>query len=165
MKVFVSFKFFFLAEVLGVLFFLKILTLFLVGTVLAAGDNKDGTKAKRAYSLGYGYEPYTAYYEHAPVASAVVAHAPVAEVHHAPVVAHAPIVAPAFPAVAPLSKITSSIVSTNVHHYPASYYAPPAPIISAAPYYPAPAYTASSFASYVAPAYAHSPLVTEFHRR
>lgn len=175
----------------------------LVGSVVAAGDNKDGAKSKRAYSLGYSFAPYTTYYEHdvinhAPIAPTVVAHAPVAEIHHAPaVVAHAPLIS----AVAPVSKVTSSIVSTNVHHYPASYYAPSSPIISSAPYYHAPAYTASSYvapaytassyvapaysassyvapaysassyvapaytASYAAPAYAHSPLVTEFHRR
>lgn len=136
----------------------------LVGSVLAAGDTKEGdnkAKAKRDYSLGYGYAPYTSFYDHAPIASAF------AEVHHAPVVAHAPVVS----AVAPLAKVTSSIVSTNVHHYPAAYYSPAAPIISSAPLYHAPTYAASSYvapaytASYVAPAYAHSPFVTEFHRR
>ena len=151
----------------------------LVVSVFAGGDNKDGAKSKRAYSLGYGYEPYTTYYEHdvinhAPIAPAVVAHAPITEVHHAPaVISHAPVVshAPVISAVAPLSRITSSVVSTNIQHYPASYYAPSAPLISSVPYYHAPAYTASSYiapaytASYVAPAYAHSPLVTEFHRR
>lgn len=157
----------------------------LFGTVLAASDNKDGVKTKRAYSLGYGYAPYPTYYEHdfinhVPIAPTVVAHDPVTEFHHAPtvvahspVIAHAPLVthAPVISAVAPVSKITSSVISTNVHHYPGSFYAPPARIIASAPYYHAPAYAASSYtapsytASYVAPAYAHSPLVAEFHRR
>lgn len=141
----------------------------LIGTVLAAGDNKDSQKSKRAYSLGYGYEPY--YYNHdvinhAPIASAaVVHHAPIAAVHHAPVVAASPYIAspyvahaPVVSAIhAPVAKVTSSVVSTNVHHYPSSYVASHAPIVASAPYYHAPAV--------VAPAYAHAPLYTEFHRR
>jgi hypothetical protein len=139
--------------------------LFLVGTVLAAGDNKDSAKSKRAYSLGYGYDPL--YYDHdvyhhAPVAAAIHApvtayHAPLTAAYHAPVVAHAPVVSAV---AAPLAKVTSSVVSTNVHHYPStysSYYHAPAPYVSAASYYHAPA-------AVVAPTY-HSPLLSEFHRR
>lgn len=155
----------------------------LVASVLAGGDSKDGAKSKRAYSLGYGYQPY--YYDHdvinhppivhhAPVATvhhapvATVHHAPVATVHHAPVAAtvpvvHAPVVAhtPVVSAIAPVSKVTSSVVSTNVHHYPnyhTSYFAPHAPFISSASYYQAPAVGYHA----VAPAY-HSPLYSEFH--
>lgn len=178
--------------------FFKILSLLFVGSVIAAGDSKESAKAKRAYSLGYGYAPYTSYYDHdliahAPVAAVSAVHAPVtaavssvSTVHHAPV-AHAPYVAPytapfaaavaykapiaaayhapfataayAAPvaayhapvvAHAPLAKVTSSVYSSNIHHYPSSYVAP------AAAYYSAPAAVAT---------YAHSPLLTEFHRR
>lgn len=167
------------------------MSLLFVGSVLAAGDNKDNkdsTKSKRAYSLGYGYEPY--YYDHdvvdhapivahAPVASAVVAHAPVASLHPAPITAvhHAPFASAVVshaPVVTPLAKVTSSVVSTNVHHYPSyssysyptyqsSYVASHAPIISSAYHAPASFYHAPS--AVVAPTYAHSPLYSEFHRR
>lgn len=166
-----------------------------MGTVvLAASDNKESAKSKRAYSLGYGYAPYTNLYDHdlyahAPVASVstvhhaaapVVAHtpyishapyispvaaysapyaatysapitaayaAPVAAVHHAPIVAHAP-----------LAKVTSSVYSSNIQHYPSSYYSASAPYYASAPY---------SAPYYAAPAavVAHAPLLTEFHRR
>lgn len=148
----------------------------LASTVLAGGDIKEAAKSKRAYSLGYGYSPYT-YFDHdvldpAPVAAvhhapiAAAYHAPVAA-YHAPIVSHAPIVAaPVISAVAPVSRVTSSVVSTNVHHYPASYYAPPARYVSSAPYYSA--YHAP--AALVAPAYAPSPyapsaLLAAYHRR
>lgn len=167
-----------------------------VASAVAAGDNKDGVdgnKSKRAYSLGYGYSPYTTYYEHdvinhAPI-TPVVAHAPVATVHHTPVFSHAPIVAAPVlahaPVVAPVAKITSSVVRSNVLHYPSQYIASHAPIVAPAPYYrvpstyvapasyyqapasyyqaPASYYQTSS--SYVAPTYAQSPLLTEFHQR
>lgn len=162
------------------------MTVLLIGSVIAGGDNKDSQKSKRAYSLGYGYDPYYDVIDHAPLASAaVVHHAPVAAVHHASfaapivaaapaVVAHAPAVVAHAPVVAPLAKVTSSVVSTNIHHYPSytpynsyiashapynSYVASHAPIV-ASPYYHAPA------AAVVAPAaYAHSPVYTSFHRR
>lgn len=142
-----------------------------MGSALAGGDSKDSPKAKRAYPLGYGYAPIVYNHDtinHAPIHTTYVHHAPaIATVAHAPVVAHTPYVAhaPIVSAIAPVSKVTSSVVSTNVHHYPsytnypASYFAPhAAPLISSAAYYhQAPAL--------VAPTYAHSPLFTEFHRR
>jgi hypothetical protein len=174
-------------------------TVLLVGSVLAGGDNKDAPKSKRGYSLGYGYDPYYDVVDHAPLASAaVVHHAPITTVHHAPlaaapIVAAAPAVVAHAPVVAPLAKITSSVVSTNVHHYPSytpynsyvassapynSYVASPAPynsyVASHAPYSPYVASHAPIVASpyYHAPAavvapaaYSHSPLYTAFHRR
>lgn len=140
----------------------------LVGSALAGGDSKDSPKTKRAYPLGYGFAPIVYNHDtinHAPIHTTYVHHTPaIATVAHAPYVAHAPIVS----AISPVSKVTSSVVSTNVHHYPSyssytnyptSYFAPhAAPLISSAAYYHhAPAV--------VAPTYAHSPLLTEFHRR
>lgn len=167
----------------------QLLTLMCVASVLCGGDNKDGAKSKRAFALGYGYEPYASYYGdvlaqaeyHAPAVATTVHHAaPV--VAAAPLVSHAPVVAAAAPVVssyvshapvvAPVAKLTSSVVSTNVHHYPSSYFAPSRYIAAAPAAYVAPSaasYIASPYyhapASYVAPAYAASPLYSEFHRR
>lgn len=142
----------------------------LVSTAFAGGDTKEAAKSKRAYSLGYGYSPYTSYFDHD-----LIDHAPIAAVHHAPVattVHHAPIApivaAPVSPIVsAPVARVTSSVVSTNVHHYPAPFVAPPSRYISASPYFGA--YHAP--AALVAPAYASSPyvhpalLTAAYHRR
>jgi hypothetical protein len=134
----------------------------LIVGALAAGDNKDAPKSKRAYSLGYGYEPFAYNHDviaHAPVTAPVAVHpAPVAStfVHHEPVVAHAPIVshAPLYSHAAVVSApvLSKSVISTNIHHYPASYYAAAhAPLVSSA---------------YVAHhPVVSSPLVAEFHRR
>jgi hypothetical protein len=186
-------------------------SLLFVGSVLAAGDNKDNkssVKTKRGYSLGYGIEPFHEVHDvvdhapivaHAPIASAIVAHAPAVSVHPAPITAyhHAPIASAVVahaPIVAPLAKVTSSVVSTNIAHYPSyssysypqyqsQYVASHAPIVASAyhapasyyqapaSYYQAPASFYQAPSSYyhapavVAPTYAHSPLVTEFHRR
>lgn len=133
----------------------------LASSVFAGSDNKDTVKSKRAFSLGYGYQPYSYFdhdlIDHAPIAA--VHHSPVTTVHHAPYVTHTQVVdaSPLVSAVAPVSRVTSSIVSTNVHHYPASYLSPPAQYLSASPYYDAYHAPAAVVAS---PAY-----LTAYHRR
>lgn len=148
-----------------------------VASALCGGDSKDGAKSKRAFALGYGYEPYASYYGdvlaqaeyHAPAVATTVHHAaPV--VASAPLVSHAPVVAAAAPVVssyvshapvvAPVAKLTSSVVSTNVHHYPSPYFAPSRYIASAPAAYVAPAaasYIAPAAASYIASPYYHAP--------
>jgi hypothetical protein len=150
-----------------------------VCAVSAAGDKKEGdsTKTKRAYSLGYTSYDHD-FIDHAPI----VAHAPITAVHHAPIVAAAPIIKAA-PIIAaapyPLARVTSSVVSTNVHHYPSSYVAH-APLIAPSVYHAPAAYHAAAYhapgyhapAAYHAAAYPtayHAPLVaspysTIYHR-
>lgn len=120
----------------------------IAGASAENNENNDGAKnkAKRAYTLGYGYSaPIT--YDHDFISHAPITyHAPLAPAITHPVIPaaiHAPIVH------APIAK--ASIVSTSVHHLPtASYIAPAhAPILTPAA------------AAYVA----HHPLYTEFHRR
>lgn len=140
---------------------------FFIGAVFAAGDKKEGdsTKTKRAYSLGYAYDHDII--DHAPI----VAHAPITTVHHAPIVAAAPIVKTApYYAAAPLAKVTSSVVSTNVHHYPSAYVAHAAPLVAPAAYHATAYHPAAYHAAAYHPAAAyHAPIVaapysTIYHR-
>jgi hypothetical protein len=136
--------------------------LLVVGALAAkenAGTKKDGAKAKREYTLGYGYGEYPApfIYDHD-----TIAHAPI--VHHAPLapaITHPVIPAVHAPLVAPLAKTSVIHTSTGVHHSPfASYFsAVHSPIVA-----PSAAYVAHHPATFVEQ-YHHHPLLTEFHRR
>ncbi|CRL06906.1 CLUMA_CG019793, isoform A [Clunio marinus] len=128
----------------------------LVGVVLAIDDKKDSVRSKRDYDFRYRYEPLAAYREttvrypitygfdtidHPPPVKSAAITSLISPAYHAPLTAayHTPIL--------PVSKVTSSLVSTNIHHFPSH-----APFIASSPFIHAP------------PAIIHSPLIATFHR-